>query len=124
MFSAGIPSTSAATVGALSPAEPLAASCLGFLVLHEHLTPTAVLGSLLLMDGLAAARLPTSRARSATGPSPGHQPQAPDTSRKAAAPDVQKVRSAVSRPATRAPRVALRTVSWPICFCYMYPRSW
>ncbi|KOT52271.1 MULTISPECIES: EamA family transporter [Streptomyces] len=68
LFSAGLPSTSAATVGTLSLAEPLAASILGVFVLHEHLTPTALLGSLLLMGGLAAACLPAARARSATEP--------------------------------------------------------
>ncbi|WP_030372093.1 EamA family transporter [Streptomyces rimosus] len=65
LFSAGLPSTSAATVGTLSLAEPLAASILGVFVLHEHLTPTALLGSLLLMGGLTAACLPAARTRSA-----------------------------------------------------------
>ncbi|WP_260475197.1 DMT family transporter [Streptomyces sp. WAC 06725] len=68
LFSAGVPSTSAATVGTLSLAEPLAASILGVFVLHEHLTPTALLGSLLLMGGLAAACLPVARTRSAAEP--------------------------------------------------------
>ncbi|MEU7260541.1 EamA family transporter [Streptomyces rimosus] len=68
LFSAGIPSTSAATVGTLSLAEPLAASILGVFVLHEHLTPTALLGSLLLLCGLAAACLPVARTRSAAEP--------------------------------------------------------
>ncbi|MFF7650354.1 DMT family transporter [Streptomyces sp. NPDC007983] len=66
LFSAGIPATSAAAVGTLSLAEPLAASFLGVFVLHEHLTTTAALGSLLIFGGLAAACLPTSRARPAT----------------------------------------------------------
>ncbi|MEN2416575.1 EamA family transporter [Streptomyces rimosus] len=74
LFSAGIPSTSAATVGTLSLAEPLAATILGVFVLHEHLTPTALLGSLLLMGGLAAACLPVARTRSAAEP---RDPQLP-----------------------------------------------
>ncbi|WP_406171957.1 DMT family transporter [Streptomyces canus] len=69
LFSAGIPSTSAAAVGTLSLAEPLAASFLGVFVLHEHLTTTAALGSLLMLAGLAAACLPAPRARSTTSPS-------------------------------------------------------
>ncbi|MFI6935428.1 DMT family transporter [Streptomyces sp. NPDC050287] len=72
LFSAGIPSTSAAAVGTLSLAEPLAASFLGLFVLHEHLTTTAALGSLLILGGLAAACLPASRTRPATTPGKPH----------------------------------------------------
>ncbi|MGW5852645.1 DMT family transporter [Streptomyces sp. NPDC055254] len=63
LFSVGITSTSAPVVGTLCLAEPLAASVLGVFVLHEHLTATAVLGSLLMLGGLAAACLPAPRAR-------------------------------------------------------------
>ncbi|MDQ1051484.1 hypothetical protein QFZ76_009720 [Streptomyces sp. V4I2] len=56
-------------MGTLSLAEPLAASFLGVFVLHEHLTTTAALGSLLMLAGLAAACLPAPRARSTTPPS-------------------------------------------------------
>ncbi|MFD7710230.1 DMT family transporter [Streptomyces sp. NPDC059785] len=59
LFSVGIASTSATVVGTLSLAEPLAASVLGVFVLHEHLTATAVMGSLLMFAGLAAACLPS-----------------------------------------------------------------
>lgn len=76
LFSAGIPATSAAAVGTLSLAEPLAASFLGVFVLHERLTTTAVLGSLLILGGLAAACLPAPRTRPATT-EPGTP--APDT---------------------------------------------
>ncbi|MGW0087135.1 DMT family transporter [Streptomyces sp. NPDC003393] len=74
LFSAGIPSTSAAAVGTLSLAEPLAAFFLGVFVLHEQLTPTAVVGSLLMLGGLAAACLPASGTRSVTAPG---EPQSP-----------------------------------------------
>ncbi|WP_208606392.1 EamA family transporter, partial [Streptomyces silaceus] len=63
LFSVGIASTSAAAVGTLCLAEPLTASFLGVFVLHEHLTTTAVLGSLLVLGALAAACLPAPRAR-------------------------------------------------------------
>ncbi|MEV5173872.1 EamA family transporter [Streptomyces flaveolus] len=69
LFSIGITSTSAVAVGTLSLAEPLAASFLGVFVLHEHLTATAALGSLLMLGGLAAACLPSARTRPATRPS-------------------------------------------------------
>jgi DME family drug/metabolite transporter len=66
LFSLGITSTSAAAVGTLSLAEPFAAFVLGVFVLHEHLTASSVLGSLLMCGGLAAACLPARRTRSAT----------------------------------------------------------
>lgn len=72
LFSVGIPSTSAAAVGTLSLAEPLAASFLGLFVLHEHLTTTTALGSLLILGGLVAACLPASRVRPATTPGQPH----------------------------------------------------
>ncbi len=72
LFSVGIPSTSAAAVGTLSLAEPLAASFLGLFVLHEHLTTTTALGSLLILGGLIAACLPASRVRPATTPGQPH----------------------------------------------------
>ncbi|MFH8805104.1 DMT family transporter [Streptomyces sp. NPDC017936] len=80
LFSAGITSTSAASVGTLSLAEPLTASFLGVFVLHERLTATAALGSLLMLGGLAAACLPAPRTRPTTPPSepsvtPSDQPQ-------------------------------------------------
>ncbi|MFH9426346.1 DMT family transporter [Streptomyces sp. NPDC017529] len=68
LFSTGIASTSSAAVGTLCLAEPLAASFLGVFILHEHLTATAVLGSLLMLGGLAAACLPALRPRSPTPP--------------------------------------------------------
>ncbi|GGJ28264.1 transporter [Streptomyces brasiliensis] len=69
LFSAGIPATSAAAVGTLSLAEPLAAFVLGVFVLHERLTPAATFGSLLMLGGLAAACFPTPRTRPAKVPS-------------------------------------------------------
>ncbi|MBG7697671.1 EamA family transporter [Streptomyces sp. MC1] len=75
LFSIGITSTSAVAVGTLSLAEPLAASFLGVFVLHEHLTATAALGSLLMLGGLAAACLPSARTRPTTRP--GGQSSAP-----------------------------------------------
>lgn len=70
LFSAGIPSTSAAAVGTLSLAEPLAAFLLGVFVLHEQLTPTAAVGSLLMLGGLGAACLPAPAAGEAAVPAP------------------------------------------------------
>ncbi|MFE7171286.1 DMT family transporter [Streptomyces sp. NPDC057616] len=70
LFSTGIPHTNAAAVGTLSLAEPLAASVLGVVVLHEHLTPTGAVGSLLIFGGLAAACLPAPRARTAAAAAP------------------------------------------------------
>jgi DME family drug/metabolite transporter len=59
LFSAGLRSTSAAAVGTLSLAEPLAASVLGVFALHEHLTAPAAAGSLLILGGLVTACVPT-----------------------------------------------------------------
>ncbi|MEV0278647.1 EamA family transporter [Streptomyces sp. NPDC050610] len=70
LFSVGITFTSAATVATLCLAEPLAASFLGVFVLHEHLTATAVLGSLLMLGGLAAACLPAPRPEAAPATAP------------------------------------------------------
>lgn len=75
LFSAGLPATGAATVGTLSLAEPFAASFLGVVVLHEHLTARAATGSLLILAGLVAACVPTRR----------RGPAAPRTTQVAAA---------------------------------------
>jgi DME family drug/metabolite transporter len=57
LFSTGLARLSAATVGTLSLAEPLAAALLGVLVLGEHLSATALAGCALLLGGLAAVSL-------------------------------------------------------------------
>jgi DME family drug/metabolite transporter len=53
-FVYGLHRTTAAIAGTLSLAEPLLAAALGVLVLHEHVTPSALIGCLILITGLAA----------------------------------------------------------------------
>lgn len=66
LFSAGLPATGAATVGTLSLAEPFVASFLGVVVLNEHLTARAAVGSVLILAGLVAACVPVRRTASRT----------------------------------------------------------
>jgi DME family drug/metabolite transporter len=66
LFSTGLARLSAAAVGTLSLAEPLAAALLGVLVLGEHLSATALAGCALLLGGLAAVSLPHPRQASRT----------------------------------------------------------
>jgi DME family drug/metabolite transporter len=66
LFSTGLARLSAATVGTLSLAEPLAAALLGVLVLGEHLSATALAGCALLLGGLAVVSLPHPRRASRT----------------------------------------------------------
>jgi DME family drug/metabolite transporter len=52
-FIYGLHRTTAQTAGTLSLAEPLLAAALGVLVLHEHLTASALIGCVILIAGLA-----------------------------------------------------------------------
>jgi DME family drug/metabolite transporter len=56
-FVHGLDRTSASTAGTLSLAEPLLAAAAGVLVLHERLSPSATLGCLILLAGLAVVTL-------------------------------------------------------------------
>jgi DME family drug/metabolite transporter len=56
-FVYGLRRSTAPTAGTLSLAEPLLATALGVLVLHERLAPPAVVGSLVLLAGLVVVTL-------------------------------------------------------------------
>ena len=58
LFARGLAGTTATAAGTLSLAEPLAAAVLGLVVLHEHLSPGAIAGCLVLIAGLAAVAVP------------------------------------------------------------------
>lgn len=62
LFGWGLGRLSAVTVSTLTLAEPLAATVLGIVVLHENLTPTNALGLVLIAAGLAVLTVST-RAR-------------------------------------------------------------
>lgn len=78
-FVHGLHRTTAPTAGTLSLAEPLLSAVLGVLVLHERLSPSATLGCLILLAGLATVTLvdarPATRSTATTAPEP-HAPQA------------------------------------------------
>jgi DME family drug/metabolite transporter len=76
LFAWGLAGTTATTAGTLSLAEPLAAVALGALVLHEHFTVNATLGSLVLLSGLAVVAVPARRG-SLPGPLPRPGPARP-----------------------------------------------
>jgi hypothetical protein len=61
LFAWGLAGTTATAAGTLSLAEPLAAVALGVLVLNEHLTVNATIGSLMLLSGLAVVAVPSRR---------------------------------------------------------------
>ncbi len=61
LFGWGLARLSAVTVSTLTLAEPLAATLLGLLVLHEQLTPVSALGLALIAVGLAVVSAPARR---------------------------------------------------------------
>lgn len=61
LFGWGLARLSAVTVSTLTLAEPLAATLLGLLVLHEQLTPVSTLGLALIAVGLAVVSAPARR---------------------------------------------------------------
>lgn len=63
LFGWGLARLSAVTVSTLTLAEPLAATLLGLLVLHEQLTAVATLGLALIAVGLAVVSAPARRRR-------------------------------------------------------------
>lgn len=63
LFFAGITRLSAATVGTLSLAEPMATTLLGVVSLGERLSPAGVTSCVLLLCGLVIASLPARRGR-------------------------------------------------------------
>jgi drug/metabolite transporter, DME family len=67
VFVHGLHRTTAPTAGTLSLAEPLLSAVLGVLVLHERLSPSATLGCLILLAGLATVTLVDARPRSTGG---------------------------------------------------------
>lgn len=68
-FAAGLHRTTARTAGTLSLAEPLTAAALGIVILHEHLTGSALAGCLVLIAGLVLVTAPTRGRPSAPVPS-------------------------------------------------------
>lgn len=64
LFGAGLRRLSAATVSTLTLAEPLGATVLGLLVLHEKLAPATIAGLAIIAVGLALVAIPV-RSRSA-----------------------------------------------------------
>lgn len=58
LFSAGLARVRATAAGTLSLAEPLAAALLGVLLLHEHLSLSALAGCALILAGMITACLP------------------------------------------------------------------
>jgi drug/metabolite transporter (DMT)-like permease len=63
LFAWGLAGTTATTAGTLNLAGPYAGVALGALVLHEHLTVNAALGSLVLLSRLAVVAVPACRPR-------------------------------------------------------------
>ncbi len=61
LFGWGLARLTAVTVSTLTLAEPLAATLLGLLVLHEQLTPVSALGLALIAVGLAVVSAPARR---------------------------------------------------------------
>jgi len=70
LFGWGLARLSAVTVSTLTLAEPLAATVLGLLALHEHLTPVSAAGLALLALGLALVSVPSRRREAPDATSP------------------------------------------------------
>ncbi|GGI45629.1 DME family drug/metabolite transporter [Agromyces flavus] len=78
LFGAGLKQLTPATVSTLTLAEPLTATVLGVMVLHEQLSAGAVTGLLVLASGIVLLALASGRRMPRRGaePSAGHPPGA------------------------------------------------
>jgi DME family drug/metabolite transporter len=67
LFGTGLRVLPAPTVATLTLAEPVVATLLGVLVLHERITPGGVAGALLVLGGLSLLALPAKRVATPAG---------------------------------------------------------
>jgi DME family drug/metabolite transporter len=63
LYVSGLRRVTAATAGTLSLAEPLVATALGIVMLHERLSLPIAAGTLVLLGGLTLVSVPTAKAR-------------------------------------------------------------